>query len=242
LIEWTHEPESKGDELADKWETFFDEAVALNPGAWWDSAIGLALATTDEPTLDRLSWMPLRQLREVDADRFIARAIEAARRDPRLAAMVIDNLDAAYEAPDHVPLYGGRAKAVRAIGLEVAVKAAARLAEQVAASGDWQGTDFWAYHLGGELGLSDPELGWEFLCRLVEVVSPDALGLVGAGHLEDFCWSVSAQFIARIEVQARTSGHFKESLGHVWPGFGLIPDDIYRRIRAAAGYAWEPPA
>ena len=128
----------------------------------------------------------------------------------------------------------GKARAVAMVGLDAAVEAARRLLEQAASIEEWESPDFWAFDLGRVLGSADPELGWEFVCRIVEVVSDQARPLAGAGELEDFCWAAAPAFIERIEEQARRSQAFREALGSVWPGGDSIPPAIYARIRAAA--------
>ena len=148
-------------------------------------------------------------------------------------------------------VWAGKARAVAVVGLDVAVETARRLLEQVAATQDWESPDFWAYDLGRVLGSADPELGWEFVCRLVEVVSDQARPLAGAGELEDFCWAAAAAFIEQIEERASVSEPFRAALREVWQGVEIppeaevpadyeltprIPDDTYRRIRRAAGF------
>jgi hypothetical protein len=132
------------------------------------------------------------------------------------------------------PLWASLAKAIRAVGLEVALEAAERLANRVAAGGDYDSPDFWSFGLGGHLGHGDPELGWEFICRLVELVSGQALYLVGASQVEDFCWAAAPAFIDRIEAQAESSSAFHEALGEVWPYGAAVPPEVYARIRKAS--------
>ena len=148
--------------------------------------------------------------------------------------------------------HSSTAVAVRALGIDAAVEAAKRLAERVASGGDFDGPDFWAFLLGMQLGQGDPELGWEYVCRLVDAVADQeaVLSLVGAGWLEDFCWFAAPAFIDRIVERARLNDAFRAALGEVWPGGAdipagesvpegcvagpRIPPEIYARIRSAA--------
>jgi L-threonylcarbamoyladenylate synthase len=131
-------------------------------------------------------------------------------------------------------VWAGKARAVAVVGLDAAVEAASRLLDQAAATKEWESPDFWAYDLGRVLGSADPELGWAFVCRLVEVVSDRARPLAGAGELEDFCWVAGSAFIDRIEAQARSSTAFREALAEVWPGGETVPAEVYARIRKAS--------
>ncbi len=151
------------------------------------------------------------------------------------AGLLVDALETALMG-DRGSLDVAKSRAVRAVGIEAAVMAAKRLAERVAVGGDYESPDFWAFRLGAELGRGDPELGWEFLCRLTEAVHGEApLSLIGASQLEDFCWVAAPAFIDRIEERARTHPRFRRALGEVWPGRGTIPAETYARILRAAG-------
>jgi L-threonylcarbamoyladenylate synthase len=125
--------------------------------------------------------------------------------------------------------YAGKARAVRVVGIDVAVEAARRYNENLRATGAVDDADFWAALLGLELGAADPDLGWEFVCRLVDAVPDEVLDLVGAGELEDFCSMAAASFIDRIEARGREDPRFRTALGSVWQQG--MPDDLYRRIR-----------
>jgi L-threonylcarbamoyladenylate synthase len=125
-------------------------------------------------------------------------------------------------------------EAVRAIGLDAVVEAARRNAEYSWTHDDVANPDDWTVGLGYRLGEGEAELGWEFVCRLVEVVEEDARGVVGAGELEEFCTVAARAFIERIEAQACRSPAFREALGNVWPQGDSIPPAVYARIRAAA--------
>ena len=149
--------------------------------------------------------------------------------------LLVDALETAFMG-DRASLDVAKSHAVRVVGVEAAVVAAKRLTERVAAGGDHESPDFWTFLLGAELGRGDPELGWEFLCRMTEAVSGEkALSLIGASQLEDFCWVAATAFIDRIEERARTHPQFRTALGSVWPGRGTIPAETYARIRRAAG-------
>ena len=179
---------------------------------------GLARGGTPSTVVDCSGELP-RVLREG--------AIEAGR--------LVEALETAFMG-DRGSRDVAKSRAVRAVGVEAAVAAAKRLAERVAVGGDYESPDFWAFLLGAEFGRGDPELGWDFLCRVTEAVSDErALSLIGASQLKDFCWVAGPAFIDRIEERARTHPRFRAALSEVWPGRGTIPAEIYARIRRASG-------
>jgi hypothetical protein len=160
----------------------------------------------------------------------------------------------------------GATTAVRAVGLDLAVDAAARLHRRAGErwrldgdghelnADDWDGPDFWTFGLTGDLGRDDPEVAWDFVCRLIDAVAGDderVLSLVGAGALEDFCHLAGTTSIDRIEDRAASNDACRRALGEVRPTVKPRPDaeipgeyvpgpelppEIYPGIRCAAGF------
>lgn len=146
----------------------------------------------------------------------------------RLGAISAEQIWVAWRA-----LEANLGEAVRAIGLDAVVDAARKSAEYSDTHDDVANPDDWTTSLGCRLGTGEEELGWEFICRLVEAVKEEARYMVGASELENFCTVAGGTFIDRIEEQARKSPAFREALGSVWTQ-GVIPPAVYARIRAAA--------
>ena len=147
---------------------------------------------------------------------------------------IVDALeDTLFEGSNSPDEFSGKALAVRVVGIDAAVEAASRHNQKLWATGAIDDADSWAAALGLELGSADPDLGWEFVCRLVDAVPDEVLGVVGAGALEEFCSVAAGSFVDRIEARARENLRFRTALGSVWQHG--IPDDPYHRIRTAAG-------
>ena len=79
----------------------------------------------------------------------------------------------------------------------------------------------------------DPDALWPVLLGIVERGSDRALGLLGAGTLEDLVREHGAEVIDRIEARAAVDPRFRFCLSHVWRGD--TPDEIWRRVIAARG-------
>jgi hypothetical protein len=64
---------------------------------------------------------------------------------------------------------------------------------------------FWAWEEVGRLVCSAPEQGWGVVLELVDTASPDALGAIGAGPLEDLIvtyGSASARFRVKLSIDS----------------------------------------
>jgi hypothetical protein len=64
---------------------------------------------------------------------------------------------------------------------------------------------FWAWEQVGRLVCSAPEQGWGVVLELVDTASPDALGAIGAGPLEDLIvtyGSANVTFLARLSIDS----------------------------------------
>lgn len=100
--------------------------------------------------------------------------------------------------------------------------------------------DLWTVDLALQMTASDPQFVWDLIQLVVARVPPEKLGDVGAGLLEDFCWSASENYIDQIEARASADVAFKAALGSVWPGRDRISPGVYARIRKAAGVGHSP--
>jgi hypothetical protein len=80
----------------------------------------------------------------------------------------------------------------------------------------------------------DPELAWSAILHVIEQSESDfVLENLAAGPLETLIGRHSPLFIDRIERRAAVDERFRWLLGGVWQG--LIPADIWERIKAAQG-------
>jgi hypothetical protein len=89
----------------------------------------------------------------------------------------------------------------------------------------------WAAMEPSDLARDDPEKAWE--CILYAVPDPrfsDHLGLLAAGTLEDLLSYHGAEFIDRVEHQAKMDPKFAWTLGGVWKF--QMSDEIWRRVQA----------
>ena len=83
--------------------------------------------------------------------------------------------------------------------------------------------------------ISDPELVWPIILRLVELSSDDLLlGDVAAGPLEDLLCGHGTLFIERVEAQAKQDRKFRRCLSGVW-GWSSMSESMQARIRKAVG-------
>jgi len=77
---------------------------------------------------------------------------------------------------------------------------------------------FWAHEELRRLAEDEgPDAIWPLLREIVEQGSDDAVGLLGAGLLEDVLRKHGPSVIERIERAAVDSGRFRYCLSHVWP-------------------------
>ncbi len=82
--------------------------------------------------------------------------------------------------------------------------------------------------------LADPEAAWQAVLRIMEQeLSDEQLSLLAAGPIEDLLCGHGAQFIDRIEAEAKRSPAFAHVLGGVWRRD--IPQEIWQRVESARG-------
>lgn len=214
------------------------EAASLDPGAWWSGATEAVKASSDEVLLSRLDWLPFTAVLVAGGEPLQRRAAEGARADPRVAAVVFWALEDQPTLPGQP--WGQEAAVASLLGLDVVVATQIRLLTAVRSAplGDrsvWHSIDFWPNLLGGRLGRIAPELGWDYVRRLIAAAPDDLLTLIGANDLEGFCWNAAAAYIERIEQEAARDPRFRAALGSVWPGGDTVPAETYARLRRAAG-------
>jgi hypothetical protein len=102
--------------------------------------------------------------------------------------------------------------------------------------------DGWALY---ELAEDQPELGWEIIRHVVrqcaeedlfsdtETEAQNIAGLLAAGPLEDLLAFHGANFIERIEAEARRDRRMFWTLGGVWQN--SMTDEVWERVQRAAG-------
>jgi hypothetical protein len=76
----------------------------------------------------------------------------------------------------------------------------------------------------------DPERAWQFILLAIETpVCAPHLGILAAGPLEDLLSHHGAEFIDRIEEEARANPHFAHVLGGVWQF--QMTEDVWSRVQ-----------
>jgi hypothetical protein len=95
----------------------------------------------------------------------------------------------------------------------------------------------WATQLLFDKISNAPETAWELVLELIERAPEDeALGLIGAGPLEDLLSEYGGDFIERVEVLARLNDRFRKCLASVW-GWSRMPPEVYSRMRRSIDQA-----
>ena len=83
--------------------------------------------------------------------------------------------------------------------------------------------------------ISDPDLAWPIVLRLVELSPDDSLlGDVAAGPLEDLLCGHGTDVIERVEAQAKLDRKFRRCLSGVW-GWSSMSESMQARVRNAVG-------
>ena len=96
------------------------------------------------------------------------------------------------------------------------------------------GFDFWAWQLARNLIRDDPPEAWLLILELLHNAPDDVvLGSVAAGELEEFVLAHAANFIGRIEEEARGNSRFKSALSYLY--IWRLSPELFGRIEAAAG-------
>lgn len=82
--------------------------------------------------------------------------------------------------------------------------------------------------------FADPEAVWQAVLRIMQhVLAEEQIALLAAGPVEDLIVHYGAQFIDRIEAEAKRSPAFAHVLGGVWRSD--TPLEIWQRVEAARG-------
>src|SRR5438874_2466937 len=81
---------------------------------------------------------------------------------------------------------------------------------------------------------ANPDAWWRILQELIAEAPDDrVLGSVAAGELEEFVLAHAADFIDRIEDEARANPRFKSALSYLY--LWRLSPESFARIEAAAG-------
>ena len=103
------------------------------------------------------------------------------------------------------------------------------------------GFDFWAWEVARNLIDDDPPEAWLLILALLHDAPDDGVfGSVAAGELEEFVLAHAADYIARIEEEARGNARLKSALSYLYV-WKLSPE-LFDRIEAAAGVQLTPRA
>ena len=80
----------------------------------------------------------------------------------------------------------------------------------------------------------NPETVWQAVLRVMQrELTPEQVALLAAGPVEDLLALHGAQFIDRIEAEARRTPAFAHVLGGVWRRD--VPEEIWQRVETARG-------
>jgi hypothetical protein len=91
---------------------------------------------------------------------------------------------------------------------------------------------FWAWEMFHEIVRGDPELGWSLISEIAAASCDDyVLANLAAGPLEDLLADHGAEFIERVEQDARRDPKFRKTHAGVWQN--KMPKKIWERVRAA---------
>ena len=101
--------------------------------------------------------------------------------------------------------------------------------------------DQWAWNIVNEL-VEDAAASWPILLDLVAAADDDeVLGVVAAGHLEDWVRAHAVRHINQIELQAARDTRFRDALQGIWV-WSSLSDETFERVAAAAGSRLDAPA
>jgi hypothetical protein len=82
--------------------------------------------------------------------------------------------------------------------------------------------------------FADPEAAWQAVLRIMQhKLSDEQISYLAAGPVESLLADYGAQFIDRIEMEARRSPAFAHILGGVWQSH--IPPELWKRVEALRG-------
>jgi hypothetical protein len=192
------------------------DRICANPDAWWRTLQELIAEAPDDQVIQRLAYAPLRITLECGGERLLHEAVSIARTSPKMASAVKGW--PSRPTNDLYPLFG------RAFVVETLVRHYSQPT----------GFDFWAWQVARNLINDDPTEAWLLILALLHNAPDDGvLGSVAAGELEEFVLAHAADFIDRIEDEARRNSRFKSALSYLYV-WRLSPE-LFDRIEAAAG-------
>ena len=100
-----------------------------------------------------------------------------------------------------------------------------------------RGRLFWAWERVNKLATDEPEEALAFVrAVLAHDRSDRVVENLAAGPLEDLLARHPYRMIEAVEAEARANPHFAHLLGGVWQN--EMPDDVWRRVQAAATARW----
>jgi len=196
------------------------ERVCANPDAWWRILQDLIADAPDDQYVQRIAYAPLRMTLECGGERLLREAVSIARTNPRMASAVKGW--PSRPTNDLYPLFG------RAFVVDTLIRHYSHPT----------GFDFWAWEVARNLIEDDPTEAWLLVLELVRRAHDEGvLHVVAAGELEEFLLAHAADFIDRIEEEARGNSRLKSALSYlyVW----TLSPTLFGRIEAAAGVPLE---
>ena len=203
------------DELRDR--------ICADPDTWWHILQELIAQAPDHQVIQRLAYAPLRMTLECGGERLLREAVSIARTSPRMASAVKGW--PSRPTNDLYPLFG------RAFVVETLIRHYSQPT----------GFDFWAWEVARNLIDDDPPEAWLLILALLHDAPDDGVfGSVAAGELEEFVLAHAADYIARIEEEARGNARLKSALSYLYV-WKLSPE-LFDRIEAAAGVQLTPRA
>jgi uncharacterized protein DUF6869 len=192
------------------------DRICADPDAWWHILQELIAHAPDDQVIQRLAYAPLRMTLECGGERLLREAVSIARTSPRMASAV----KGWPSRPTNklYPFFG------RAFVVETLIRHYSQPT----------GFDFWSWEMARDLIEDDPAEAWLFVVALVNRAHEEGvLHVVAAGELEEFLLAHAADFIDRIEEEARGNSRFKSALSYLYV-WKLSPE-LFDRIQAAAG-------
>jgi hypothetical protein len=192
------------------------ERICANPDAWWRILQELVAEAPDDQVIQRLAYAPLRMTLECGGERLLREAVSIARTSPRMASAVKGW--PSRPTNDLYPWFG------RAFVVDTLIRHYSHPT----------GFDFWAWEVARNVIEDDPTEAWLLVLELVQRAHDEGvLHVVAAGELEEFLLAHAADFIDRIEEEARGNSRFKSALSYlyVW----TLSPELFDRIEAAAG-------
>ena len=196
------------DELRDR--------ICADPEVWWRILQELIAEAPDDQVVQRLAYAPLRLTLECGGDRLLREAVSVARTSPRMASAVKGW--PSRPTNDLYPL----------LGRDFVVDTLIRHYSHPT------GFDFWAWEMARDLIEDDPPEAWLLILALLHDAPDDGVfGSVAAGELEEFVLAHAADYIARIEEEARGNSRLKSALSYLYAW--KLPPELFDRIEAAAG-------